>query len=416
MAATIRALLLLFLSCLLLHAPAQDAWKITDTVYYNPGWQICEEPIATFYRVGVLAGTSRGWYFTGPVKDFTRDHQLMLEGEYDGAGRKQGTFRSYHGNGQLLSEGQFEGGAMTGVWKWFHPNGKERAVVYFPEGEDSFKFISCRDSNGKASMENGIGEFDWTTQPLNDGPNYYKVRGHFAKGLRVKNWDFIPVSNDGLGHSKFTEVYNEDGSYKKTKHLTIRDKPFPIHFVPARLGVMERMEHDAFFHFEGDSARVAVLSYLIEKKTAPIYIPKKTFDSSFNVMLRLLNAMTPAFGFGERDISGTIEFRIGPAGFPEDISVSATNADSAEVRLLYFLMNKFRKIEMPSEGNIALEAYHKIHFYVLRIRDYLPAELRGSIDKDLVFSHYTREENVKRLEADKKKIKRYLRRNYAGYR
>ena len=40
------------------------AQKITDTIFYNGAWQICEKPLAKYYRIGTLVIDSF-WYYTG---------------------------------------------------------------------------------------------------------------------------------------------------------------------------------------------------------------------------------------------------------------------------------------------------------------------------------------------------------------
>ncbi|GAA4329607.1 hypothetical protein [Flaviaesturariibacter amylovorans] len=421
MPASARQTLFLLFALAALQAGAQTVYKITDTVYYNARWQICEKPVASFYRAGVLAGTTDNWFFYGPVKDYTMDHHLLMEGNYSEAGRKEGPFRFYNYKGTLLNEGSFERDTIHGIWKWYYPNGKERASIYFPSGEQSFQFITYRDSTGKATLENGVGDFEWSSHPYTRSGFYFRIRGSFDKGMRQKNWQYDHMNGSKhLKYGDFGEGYAKDGGFKwssfKTDYTRNSQNSYPVSFVSDHLRVTEQMQYDAFFALEGDSTQTALLNYLIEGRTARIHIPKKTFDSSFNTMLRLLDALSPAFGYRERDIKGTIEFKIGPAGFPEDISIQSEHTDSSEVRLLHFLMNKFRKIEMPSEGNIALEAYHKIHFYVVNLRDYFTANLRDHVDVDLIFSSLTKEQTIQRLEADKKKIKKYLRRNYSGLR
>ena len=60
-----------FISFFCLNAKAQ--YKITDTIYYSQFWKICEKPVASYYRAGILASFNDKWYYTGEVKDYKMD-------------------------------------------------------------------------------------------------------------------------------------------------------------------------------------------------------------------------------------------------------------------------------------------------------------------------------------------------------
>ncbi len=62
---------------------AKAQQKITDTVYFNNNWQICEQPIANYYRTGTLVIKDNVCYYWGHIKDFTIDNRLLMDGEYD---------------------------------------------------------------------------------------------------------------------------------------------------------------------------------------------------------------------------------------------------------------------------------------------------------------------------------------------
>jgi len=96
---------LMFVVLFITHGIA-NAQKITDTIFYNRAWQICEKPIASYYRIGTLAIDSF-WFYTGKVKDFDINGQLLMEGEYNNKGDKDGLFRFYYPDGKLMISGKY---------------------------------------------------------------------------------------------------------------------------------------------------------------------------------------------------------------------------------------------------------------------------------------------------------------------
>jgi hypothetical protein len=409
MARTVFLLALFFIS--IKHTSAQH--KITDTVWYNARWEICEEPVSRYYRVGKLMTDDTLWYFSGPVKDYTRSNRLLMEGQYSEDGWREGKFLFYGDNGKVVSAGNFEQGIMRGPWQWFYSNGVERALIYFPGVKNEFSFISYSDSLANNTLSNGVGTFEWFPAPF-DEEQRWKVKGSFNKGRRNGKWEFRNIDPENRWDENFKEHYNAEGSYSKsTGYRVYRTVPYSFRFTPERLARMESLRYDRMFRSEGDTAvRRVVYRYLTERKTSEFIVNRADFDSSMGYIMGTLERYRFYFDFEERDIEGKIEFRIGPAGYPEDVTITAKNTDSSEVAFLHFLLNKFRNVQMPTHGGIDFEGYHSIYFYVLSIRKYLPVELRPFADKDLMFSVLPKEQFVRRLETEKKNIRRFLRKAY----
>lgn len=71
------------------------------------------------------------WIRAGLFQSFHRNGQLASEGEYQD-GLETGAWRDYHENGQLAAEGEYREGKKCGRWKFFDGTGKaEEDVVYF---------------------------------------------------------------------------------------------------------------------------------------------------------------------------------------------------------------------------------------------------------------------------------------------
>jgi hypothetical protein len=77
--------LIILLPCLLAWA-ISSAQIITDTIFFNSAWQICEQPMASYYRIGTLH-TDSNWHYSGDFKDYNLDNQLLFEGHYDSSGK-----------------------------------------------------------------------------------------------------------------------------------------------------------------------------------------------------------------------------------------------------------------------------------------------------------------------------------------
>ncbi len=135
------------------------AQKITDTIFYNSNWQICEKSIAANYRVGTLAIDSF-WFYTGKAKDYSIADTLLMEGQYTEDGYKTGLFKFYYANGKIRMMGRYENDKMRGAWQWYYDNGGIRAIIIFEgEGKD-FEFVQYTTGEGKNTLLNGTGDFE----------------------------------------------------------------------------------------------------------------------------------------------------------------------------------------------------------------------------------------------------------------
>ena len=54
---------------------------------------------------------------------------------------RHGRFEAYYPNGQLSSEGSYEDGAETGLWKDYHDNGVQAAQGTFVNGKKAEDWI-----------------------------------------------------------------------------------------------------------------------------------------------------------------------------------------------------------------------------------------------------------------------------------
>ena len=387
---------------------------VTDTIFYNKNWQICEAPIASYYRVGEFVVDSF-WYYRGPVKDYSITDSLIMEGEYNNEGYKQGPFKFYYNNGQVYATGYFNHDKPDGLWHWWYPDGAKRAMIRFNGDEQDFKFELYKNESGDSLLKNGEGSFDWETNPFSVRADYY-VHGGFHDGRRSGKWEFLRSQKGVSNALDFTEVYNKEGKLKRVNQSGGSASVYAgqltqkFSFIPERLKAMEDMDYDPLFRRGGDSmAAFALLSYLIDKQSLKLKVKQSTFDSAFLEMVKTLDSYRGKFNYRHQDIDGKIKFRLGEKGILEDISITG-KIDSASRKFMFFLMEKFTNIDMPGTAEIAIESYHTIYFYSIEIKDYFPASLRDSVDRDFFITATPKEQMIALLNAQKKTIRKYIRR------
>lgn len=94
--------------------------------------------IATFNN-NVLEGTYTTWHENGNIAD---------SGELS-SNAKTGLWKTWYTNGILESEGTYTAGFTDGTWKWFHENGQPSTVEVYESGK--LKDLTCFDELGKST-------------------------------------------------------------------------------------------------------------------------------------------------------------------------------------------------------------------------------------------------------------------------
>ena len=87
----------------------------------------------------------------GLWKFYSENGQLMIESNFKN-GKNDGPFKSYHDNGQLEEEGTFKDGKKDGLWKYYNDNGQLDQEGNFKDGKDDglWKYYS---KNGQLEEE-----------------------------------------------------------------------------------------------------------------------------------------------------------------------------------------------------------------------------------------------------------------------
>jgi hypothetical protein len=396
-----------------------NAQKITDTIFYNKAWQICEKPIAAYYRIGTLTIDSF-WYYTGKVKDFEMNGRLITEGEYNDKGERDGLFNFYYPNGKLMLTGKYWEGLMIGDWQWYYSNDSLRAIINFDGPSDDFKFMQYKSPDGVSMLENGTGKFEWYTNEYSNLLPNFKVYGSFSNGKRSGSWRYYWLIR-GEESFRFEEKYDKDGKFKKAtvSGTYYAEEPKSRYldyvFIPPKLMITEHIQYDNFFNKSDSTGGVALLNYLLNRKSSEIIVKNKDVENALLQIIRSLETNRGRLEYQQKEIDGSIEFRIGEKSYPEDITVSGKGITEKEKDFIIFLVSKFHKIEMPGIESVAIESYYKINMYTINMKEYMPVAIRNQVNNEIFFTTLPKEKFLMLLKAAKKKIKKYVREEFQYY-
>jgi antitoxin component YwqK of YwqJK toxin-antitoxin module len=411
------ALTTILIICLFNHLAGQ---VITDTFFYNQNWQICEKPLAAYYRIGTLKIDSTfSWYYVGKVKDYTIQDSLIMEGEYNTDGLRNGVFKFYYPGGKLHVTGNYDNGNMTGNWQWNYPDGNEQAIINFQEDERHFTFVTYNNENGENLLNNGNGNFNMYFENTDFNGRTVTVDGSYKDGKKSGTWKYYGgKDNTGNDDLLFTEKYH-DGKLIQWKEATfiegnkIDSSYIQFNFTPLELSMTERAAYDNLFRSNGDSSTVQGLyDFIVNHRPTEIDIKHTQFDSAFALMLYILDTYRRKIDFIDKDIDDTIEFKVSDKSYLENISITGAGLTSEEKDFLYFLMKKFRNINMPGFDGVAIEGYHDIYMFTCNLSEYMPVEVRDNIHKDLFFLRIPKNKFIEVLNLEKKKIKQRMRDEY----
>ena len=415
-----KCIILLFFS--LVAASTGSAQKLTDTIFYNEEWKICERPIAEYYRLGTLAIDSF-WFFTGPIEDYTMDGRLMMKGNYTPDGYKTGPFEFYYPDGHLQLKGSYSHDKMRGIWSYYYPDGKLKAEVYLPEDQNLFTMLKFVNKEGKTTLENGKGEFEWWDNEPDreeDGIlNYhYYVQGEYNDTLRTGTWKYYRNSNFSSSPTLTFKEFYENGRVQKIKRVDyynerVESTHINFRFQPLKIDNTEKILYDEFlsnpvFSKQRDST---FISYLVSGASPGITVKEKEFGKAFESMLTTLDKYRRRVDYADKDISGEIEFKLTERGTPEDISVTG-NITEKEKRFIRYLVGKFQGVETPMlDSTIGVEGYHKIYFFTFKTSFIVPAAYQEYVPKmDFIFSILPKEKFLAFAKTLKPQIRKLLNR------
>lgn len=176
---------------ILLTLPALTAAQdITDTLFYDIKWQLCERTPAHYYRIGTMRIDSVARYI-GPTTDYYMNGQPEMRATYNQTGDLDGDAIFYYPDGKTKLKGHFTLGKMTGQWHLYSNTGILRAVMDC-KSETSFTPLFLYNKKGRPILEDGNGKFSLATKEFDDliFPSGFEVDGEVRKGLKDGNWEY----------------------------------------------------------------------------------------------------------------------------------------------------------------------------------------------------------------------------------
>lgn len=407
----------------LLLVKAGYSQKLTDTIFYNQYWKICERPIADYYRIGTLAIDSF-WFFTGHIEDYTMDHKLVMKGDYSEDGYKNGAFEFYYPDGTLEQKGRYSRDTMRGIWEYYYPNGQLKAVFYFPPDPSRYLVLKFINKEGKTTLENGSGDFEWSDDepdhPSADADYYgFRVVGTFRDSLRTGTWEYYLGNEKNMNTLTYKEFYDK-GRLKKTKYVhyyteKVESTNIDFQYVPDKIRITERIEYDEFLRKQGtgflESNDSNFINYMVNGESPLITVKEQEFGKAIFSIVNTLEKYKRKVGADpEQDISGEIEFKIGEKGSPEDVTVSGNISDKAK-NFIKYLMSKFQHVQMPMmDSTVGMEGYHKIYFFNFKTSLVAPAAMQEYLpERYFLFSILPRERFLEFAKPLKAKFRRLMR-------
>jgi hypothetical protein len=396
------------------------AQTITDTIFLNSAWLICEQPLASYYRIGTLH-TDSNWYYTGDFKDYNLQGQLLFAGHYDSIGKKHGAFEVHDTEGNLIVKGNYQHGRALGRWEWFYTNGMSQIILQVDTNRQ-IDVSFYRDPFGVIQLQQGNGSFVWHIDGFDELITNFEVKGSYANGKPIGKWVYRELDRSGIpGRIVCEEFFNDTGAFKKAKlygyyNSTVKTRQFKFLFEPYASTITDRVRYDQMFRRGTDSLPSNnVRNYLLNRKNTGIVLQQKEFEKAIISVLIYLEKYRYEINHWDKDVEGTISFKVGDSARPEDITVQSASVTAAERDFLIYLMSKFRNIDMPTYDKIGYEGYHNIYFYTIDIREFAPASLKKEVGRELIFTLLPKDKYYALLKANKRNIKRYLRSEFLYY-
>ncbi len=156
---------------------------------------------ASFYRVATIDTTNSSVRFIGQLTDYYINGNVLMKGNYNALGQKDGEFSWYYDNGQIHSIGPFIDDKLSGRWVYNLYNGQLFQVIEFRDG--LFDVKEYYSTSGKPILKNGTGLWE---KDIYEGSVYKVLTGKLKNGKRDGKWVLRYFNTGGV---IATEVYEE---------------------------------------------------------------------------------------------------------------------------------------------------------------------------------------------------------------
>ena len=277
-----------------------NAQDITDTLFYDLHWQICERIPATYYRIGTMRIDSVARYI-GPATDYYMNGQPEMKATYNNIGDLHGNAVFYYPNGNPRMEGNFNTGEMTGRWTLYNENGTVRAIMNCKNAMD-FAPLFLANYKGKPVLTEGDRKFRLETKDFSDflSPAGYKIEGEVRNGLREGTWKYsteirMPFNRGGTSKTLISEQYvrgrfiraiaDPDESVKERR--VINRQFSKITLSPPKLLALDMLRSDFVFRPAKDG-RQQLRAFLVAGRKPIIRETPVSPDQNFSLFARVI--------------------------------------------------------------------------------------------------------------------------------
>ncbi|MDR6338633.1 hypothetical protein HNQ91_001684 [Filimonas zeae] len=277
---------------------AQD---ITDTLFYDIKWQLCERTPAHYYRIGTMRIDSLARYI-GPATDYYMNGQPEMQATYNLKGDLDGDAVFYYPDGKIKMKGHFTQGKMTGQWHLYSSTGILRAVMDC-KSETNFTPLFLYNKKGRPLLEDGSGKFTLETKEF-EGlilPSGLEIDGEVRKGLKDGNWEYTTFYNTFFGHISRTHrvflseqyvrgrfirgLHNPHETIDKRKIVT---SPFAaITLWPPKLLTLDQLKADLVFAPTASGVH-QLRSFLVRGHAPVIEEAPNSADQNFALFIRVI--------------------------------------------------------------------------------------------------------------------------------
>lgn len=296
------ALLASVFSYTLLAMPVSTtAQDITDTLFYDIKWQLCERTPAYYYRIGTMRIDSIARY-VGPATDYYMNGQPEMKTTYNANGELDGETTFYYPDGNTRLKGRFTMGQMTGKWFWYSSGGMLRAILDC-KSETDFTPLFLRSKKGKVMLEDGNGKFWLETKDFDDllFPPGYEIEGSVRNGLKDGTWKYVanitPFANLRIStrqtflseqyvRGRFVRALSDP--YGNSDRKRILDKPFTkITLYRPKLLTLDMLKSDIVFARKPDGT-YQLKPFLLARRAPFIEEALVSADQNFALFIRVI--------------------------------------------------------------------------------------------------------------------------------
>lgn len=366
----------LLLCPFLLAIPATNfAQDLTDTIYYDRDWSVCEQPVAEYYRTTIV-NKKNAIFFKGVVIDFFIDGTRQMTGQHDNEGKKQGLFTFYGRNGKIEKQGNFQDDDMKGIWSFYNTNGDLTTQIDCINAENftpiliinTAKDTILKDGTGKFMLDfaslAGIRTKDYIIigEVLNRKKNgtldYYRPPYQIAP-LDKRRIFVSEVYRDGL----FVKGFDNDVTTRKPFYLT--------NLSDVKLTRVDNFYHSNIVFGSGPKNDGKLIDFIVNNTMPEINAASTSYDKNIGALYRIIGEVVREekelpqvtnVSFGQLPEKNTIRllaFDV-PANF-------AQNCKDIQAQMTIILDTMGYVNSTTFKGNLGKDKIKQINYYLSRL-------------------------------------------------